>query len=352
MIHLSSFTAVRYRGIDGLVVPHLTKANLITGMNGIGKTALLEAIWLFSGRHNPGLLWNANVQRSGSTSPILDPISRLTDDKLDLQGMVNGEEYSVAFVFEKLNGSAEWVPSSHPIQEGAPTLPPIVGFIRTYLDGALVEEAPKGVHLTSHGTVLHQPTTVSLEHLNCVIENARFQNEVPGEYLKRYTDLRTQGQKAELVSAMNMVVEEIKDVEILADDSESPYISVEMEGGKLLPIQDLGGGAVRLFRLLLGFSAAPNGIFLSDELENGIYYRAHRAVWDRAREWMAQWNVQFIATTHSGELVDAAIGAFEDAPDDLAIHQLFRNENTGQLEVATFTGESLLGARNLNLEVR
>ena len=56
MIHLSSFEAVHYRGIDGLSLPKLNQVNLITGVNGVGKTALIEAIWLFMGRYNSRLL--------------------------------------------------------------------------------------------------------------------------------------------------------------------------------------------------------------------------------------------------------------------------------------------------------
>ena len=84
MIHLKNFEAIHYRGIDGLSLPKLSHANLITGANGVGKTALIEAIWLFTGRHNPGLLWNQNVQRS--SLPITNPISVLSGDQLELHG--------------------------------------------------------------------------------------------------------------------------------------------------------------------------------------------------------------------------------------------------------------------------
>ena len=47
---ISSFEAIRYRGISGLSLKGLSRANLITGVNGVGKTALIEAIWLFTGR--------------------------------------------------------------------------------------------------------------------------------------------------------------------------------------------------------------------------------------------------------------------------------------------------------------
>ena len=93
MTFLTSFQVVHYRGIDGLSLPALTPANLVTGVNGIGKTALLEAIWLFTGRHNPTLLWNANVQRSGE--PVLDPVSRLSRGALELHGTENGSHHKL-----------------------------------------------------------------------------------------------------------------------------------------------------------------------------------------------------------------------------------------------------------------
>ena len=92
MTFLNSFEAVRYRGIDGLSFPRLAPANLITGENGVGKTAALEAMWLFTGRYNTGLLWNPHVQRSAK--PILDPVSRLAKDTLEIRGTEDGSAHS------------------------------------------------------------------------------------------------------------------------------------------------------------------------------------------------------------------------------------------------------------------
>ena len=100
MTLLTSFRAVHYRSIDGLSLPHLSQANLVTGVNGIGKTALLEAMWLFAGRYNPMLLWNANVQRSAN--PVLDPVARLSSDILELHGVENGARHQLKYIFEKV----------------------------------------------------------------------------------------------------------------------------------------------------------------------------------------------------------------------------------------------------------
>lgn len=54
MTHLRAFRVERYRGISGLSLPTLNRLNLITGKNGIGKTALLESMWLFTNKNIKG----------------------------------------------------------------------------------------------------------------------------------------------------------------------------------------------------------------------------------------------------------------------------------------------------------
>ncbi len=224
------------------------------------------------------------------------------------------------------------------------------GRIHTYIDDEIVKGTDT-FQITPQGTVLLSEKK-PVGRPACIIQSTKFQLETPAEYLHQYSNLVREGRKKELQVAVNLLAQKIADAEILTNDTREPYLSVVMENGRRLPVHDLGDGAVRLVRLLLSFSASRDGILLVDEMENGIHHSAQREIWDRAREWMDQWNTQFMATTHSGEFIDAAIDAFKDAPEDLSIHHLFCNGNTGHKEAATFTGETLIGARDLNLEVR
>ena len=145
MIHLSSFEAIHYRGIDGLSLPKLSHVNLITGANGVGKTALIEAIWLFTGRYNPRLLWDANVQRS--TNPIVNPVSDLSDKSLKLRGTdTNGcDEWKVAFekAAEVIWDTVVVTDSGHKIEQH-----PLVGRIRVWIND---EELASELHIgTTH----------------------------------------------------------------------------------------------------------------------------------------------------------------------------------------------------------
>ena len=349
MTFLTSFQVVHYRGIDGLSLPALTRANLVTGVNGVGKTALLEAMWLFTGRHNPTLLWNANVQRSNN--PVLNPVARLSRDRLELHGVENGSHHELRTTFDKVADIARPAKVGGASEENMMQLP-VTGRIDTYLDRRLAKGKIGGLQRTPWGLVQHQIPKSPTPRPDTVIEGTKFQIETSQEYLQRYSDMVREGHKEDFTNAINLMLPKVKGVEILTDGMGKSYLSALTSDGVQLPLGDLGGGIVRLSRLLLSCFASRDGMLLVDEIENGMHYSMLGDIWTFARRWMHEWNVQLVATTHSDECIDAAITGFADAPADLSIHNLFMNEEAGQIQAVTFSGESLEGARNLDLEVR
>ena len=60
---LTRFEAHNFRGFEHLALDPLARVNLIAGKNNVGKTALLEAIFLHLGWHNPLLPLRVNSMR-------------------------------------------------------------------------------------------------------------------------------------------------------------------------------------------------------------------------------------------------------------------------------------------------
>jgi AAA15 family ATPase/GTPase len=50
-----SFTVRNFRGFEELAIDSFERINLLAGKNNVGKTALLEAIWIHHDANNPDL---------------------------------------------------------------------------------------------------------------------------------------------------------------------------------------------------------------------------------------------------------------------------------------------------------
>ena len=100
MTHLSSFEVVQYRGIDGLSLPRLSHANLVTGRK---RGRQDGRCWRPSGSSlgdtvQPSCRWSEHVQRAGDK--VLDPIDELANGLLELRGVENGSTHELQTCFE------------------------------------------------------------------------------------------------------------------------------------------------------------------------------------------------------------------------------------------------------------
>jgi AAA15 family ATPase/GTPase len=58
-----SFAVHNFRCFSTLAMADLERVNLIAGVNNVGKTALLEALFLHCGGYNPALaIWKISVE--------------------------------------------------------------------------------------------------------------------------------------------------------------------------------------------------------------------------------------------------------------------------------------------------
>lgn len=77
---------------------------------------------------------------------------------------------------------------------------------------------------------------------------------------------------------------------------------------------------VRMASLALAMAMVEGGVFLVDEIENGVHHSVLSDVWRVIDDASRKLNAQVFATTHSYECLRAAASAIEG--DDLSIHRL------------------------------
>lgn len=368
MGHLQSFQVTSYRGLDGLDLPRIApRANLFTGKNAVGKTSLLEAIWLFHGRFNPALLWNLNVRRSPVV--LVDPVARLGTDRIQMRGEEDGlpSSWQVEFVpFSNAasrkeamnggNGPTGTTGSAGPARTIDPNMLPVppVGMLRVVIDGEELDPRDgQDVQMTEQGPVLHPVSTAVRDRADGVLEGG-IQNPLllSGDLMDTYSRIVRAGRKAELLGTLSAIVGvELGQMDILTD-AQGAHIWAATGDSEARPLADFGGGAMRLFRLAVNCSRARGGLLLVDEIENGLHHSVLPEFWSRLAELARASEVQIFAATHSHECIDAAIGAFGEESSELAVHGLYRETGDETVRSTFFSGETLAAARDLDFELR
>ena len=300
----------KFRGLSDLKIDKLGRINLVTGHNNSGKTTLLEALFLLSGGGNPHLLFNVSAMRgiqpvAGPTEVIEEVFWKPLFSGLD---MARGIEISGSHAFFgplKLE-IAQVLPERIELPLDAPDL---TSLGRTHSKHELefsfaTGSAPQNKsRIRASGQALQIDSSDKAPPFVANLLSSRVGNA--GEDVVRLGQLRKRKQGHLVVDALRVFEPKLRSIE---DNSAggSPMIWGDIGLSELVPLAVMGEGMMRIARLVLAISAAPKGLVLVDEIENGLHHSILGKVWSTVERAAKQFDTQIVATTHSFECVEAA----------------------------------------------
>ncbi len=368
-----SFRMKNFRCFDDLILTDLKRVNLIAGKNNVGKTALLEALWLHCGAYNPELALRLNVLRGLETMKVefgrraVTPWDSLfgsfdTSKPVELVGE-NGDMGNRELRLRLVEQPDE-LTKILPLIRQAVNSPKVTPGDETVQVFTLSPESVRvlgldyrnqnGQHSTNYllvdqaGQIIVAPVAPP-PPFPAVMFVARGRVR-PQEDAERFGELvRTKSQ--------NLLLEVLRIVEPRLQGLASiPISGVSVIHGdigidNLVPLPFMGDGMTRLAGLVLGIIASPKGVVLIDEVENGIHHSVMRDVWQAIDKTAEQFGTQIFATTHSYECIVAAHEAFsEDEHYNFHLHRLDRVN--GKIRAVTYPQGTLEAAIETGLEVR
>ncbi|CAA7625539.1 putative ATPase [Magnetospirillum sp. LM-5] len=329
-----------YRQFRDFKVEGLKRFNLIVGDNGVGKSALLEAVWLLvndgdvealldilkhRGEHSPEK-WRSAQSRDWMTSPLasfagtLDEQSAIAECWLTaLQGSANGSTLDITVDFSQFSEGRiayKAIRDNHKMM--GRRLP---AAITDRSRGRFKERRDGGIFLLPSG--LADDLAIELWYEVALTDKEAVLEEM----------LRQFSPGIERVS-LGRAGEPI----VKLKDSPSP-----------VPLGRLGEGASRLFGLGIAALSAQGGVFLVDEIESGLYRDRMSDVWLFLAHWAHQLDFQVFATTHSWD----CIAGFAEASTMANERELFRLErDVAGMRVVRYGEELLATAARNGIEVR
>ena len=357
-----SFMVKNFRCFGDLQLPDLARVNLIAGKNNVGKTSLLEALFLLLGPDNPDLPMRLNALRGLQWFEAVPTetwgwlfLKKETQETIEISGLhENGQRRAL-----RIRLSEPQAAPLPPLGNGRGAAAQAVGSVTTAVGArelVLEYQEGKGESVVSRASLVAEG-----QELKVKLSRPPISGLPLGIYLTsalhfaqdnadRFSKLQEVGREHELLGPLQVLEPRLQRLVVSAAGLGPPIIQGDIGMGRLVPLPFMGDGMGRLLSYLLAIASAPAGTVLIDEIENGLHYSVLPKVWKAIGDF-ARGETQVLATTHSWECIRAAHEAFAaSGGHDFALHRLDRVGDG--IEAVTFTQEMLATADTAGLEVR
>ncbi|MFQ6055090.1 MAG: ATP/GTP-binding protein [Methanosarcinales archaeon] len=325
------------RGIKHLKIGDFRQVNLFVGKNNCGKTTLLEGLFLLTGPTNAELPLKINTFRDVN---IIDENTwRLVFNKLDvnLHVEISGDlekPKEKRKLIIKPNMKSETTLSKTTISKKTIDIKDSYSGISSRIDGLILKYSlikgkaikPKEITTTvvmkGMGLELKVPKNYK-ESLRGVFINAK---TISGDLDRRFNNIQIKKQTNKIIEVLRQIEPSLDNLSLGTDG----IIYCDIGLDRLMPINIMGGGMVRLLSIILAISDTQNGIVLIDEIENGFHPSSQEILWNAIFKSAKEFNVQIFATTHSMECVEAFSSSYSKISqnnDDIRLYRIERKDD-------------------------
>ena len=366
---LDSLEIKGYRCFEHLTIEKLGRVNLIVGKNGVGKTSLVEALWIYAQRGRNLSIKNCLVVRE--ELPISSEWESGKDKLPDLDKLVVLDVTPLFFGHPALNKNLTPI-FIGPINNFEDTVKITVEFLDPKVNSPLdpklkvfkdavpsliVEKGNEAfVEQRIYDCLRVQPPSLEFvlmepRRLRCYFIHSRGIN---GEtVVSLWEQIALKEPRDFVISALKIIDSEIEQLDFITnpvfDGKRVPFVRVR-SSSEPMPLRARGEGVSRLLNFVLALVNCKDGMLLIDEIENGIHYSVLPDVWRLIFKTARELNVQVFATTHSSDCIYAFQKAAEEDEGEGMLIRLVNRDN--KIHAITFDEEELETVAQRNIEVR
>lgn len=314
-----------FRGFDRLCINGLSKLNVLVGANNVGKTSILESVFMLAGMSNPLMPTRVNYWRMLSANGI--DSSRYLFHNIDfnnkplLAAKVDGRRRRLLISPVMATDSRETMSGSS-----------MVGSRISQLDFAFDDDyvGEYTFHTTLYvgadGNLQQTIDNKYQEKLNCLFISS---DKNDTNATDNFATLVKRNKKEIVNETLRNFDSSIESVEALPDGLYLKIHSVR----ELLPISMAGDGVRRMINIISSVANEDYDIVLIDELDNGLHYSAHKLMWKSMLKFIETRNIQLFVTTHNFDCLQGLKNAMEE---DAESHRLVNVFNIAKTKMQGF----------------
>ena len=381
----SGITIQRFRQFKNLELNNLGKINLILGPNNVGKTSILEAIYIHSCYGNIRLILDNLILPKVSQSKNISGFLEVGDQILSLFNKKSKPPLRFEIALKDFNGSFHIMQFSFYLSRKLMDLDPRK---LTFLGSPFEKDNFLGKWTSSlisapakeNGFPPHNISNLFFDSennkINVILQQKELEDLIPQcifsdilahrepqatvaifSHLKRYRLLE------KFTQEMSMIFPIIKQIDTIPypDGSFSPIYIINSKD-ELLPIYNFGDGMRRWFHLLGNLMIYPNSVHLIEEIDATFHPNAQEKFGHLLVEYAEKFNNQLFMTSHNLEFADKFLESLygeegsitEDLDDPVRVITIGQSrDDPEETTVWNLTGRQAYRGRKLyNVELR
>lgn len=349
----SMLTSVRiqnFRCFKDFSLENPGQVTLVGGKNNVGKTSLLEAIFLLFACGNPNIFVQMNIIR-GNFLTVFSPditwehlfYNKDIDNNIKLSAKENGNLISAEFQSERDTSNAV------PI-----VLPPDkkINILSNSYPLKITCQYNNEDICVGYCFPLQEGMTINWHkgpqnHLLPRVSYIGFGQGDQQNLAMHFGNLVKSGKKQEVIEALELLEPDLIDISTVAEDI--PRLYIQRKDKNPLPLSVMGNGIYRFAQIVFSMLESPGGIILIDEIEAGFHYSFFDKLWKTIESLSNKLGIQVFATTHSLECAYSAIATIEN--NEKLLYLRLNNDN-GSVVPYIFPPDSLLYSFNNDIEIR
>lgn len=363
---LDSLEINGYRCFDDLKIEKLSQVNLIVGKNNVGKTALLESVWVYAQRgtmdtfidllalRDEVFIYKVATELGVKRDNLISGFGNLFYKRpvLDNNSKVSFTIKSIGS-FLSVNTTRLVNEEGHPandfsmfenIWRARPS-----GLIAISVLGEADNEQRAEFYSFEDGR------SFLLEPPPKIIPSGFIRPRVlENEHLAQLWDEAVKkGLEEKAWSFLKVIEPRINFINFIgtSEGGGKRYPIASNDGStKRVALRSYGEGMSRLLGLSLALAQCQNGILLIDEIESGLHYSVLPDIWKLIFHSAKELNVQVFATTHSKDCLEAFAAASHEHKGDGMFIRLQRQGET--IVAKSIEEERLALAVDHDVEVR